>query len=264
VSTYDEALSPRQVGEGRFRITSDPAYHLWRDSFVHGGYQLAIATRALAAATGRPSPATLTAHYLDRVVPGELDVIVEVIRAGKHATAVASIEQDGRLRTRLTATFADQASAVGLDHVEVSPPDAPAFDDGDLRHGTTATSYHHFVPSWRQGSSGFLDRAPSGSTEVVARYRRRDGDLIDAAGLALLSDILISPAFEGGLAPFGWIPTLELTSHFHRPEAVHAEVIVRLTMPVATRGYVTEDVDIWSADGKELLLTGRQLALVRT
>ena len=58
-------MSPaRPAAAGQWSASIHPGWDIAGNA--NGGYLLAVAARALAGATGRPDPVTVTAHYLSR------------------------------------------------------------------------------------------------------------------------------------------------------------------------------------------------------
>ena len=58
------------------------------------------------------------------------------------------------------------------------------------------------------------------------------------------------------------VPTIDLTIHFRQaPSGAPGWCLVRFRTQVAAAGYLEEDGEIWSADGR-LLAQSRQLAVV--
>ena len=58
----------------------DPGWEIAGNA--NGGYLLAMATRALTNATGRPDPVTVTAHYLSPGRPGSVRIATQIIKEG--------------------------------------------------------------------------------------------------------------------------------------------------------------------------------------
>ncbi|MFT5222509.1 MAG: hypothetical protein ACI867_000812, partial [Glaciecola sp.] len=140
-------------------------------------------------------------------------------------------------------------------------PSCPPWDD------CLTTGFPHAFETHIQGrlspdSAGFLTGAPSGSNVLTGRLRLRADEPVAGPALTFLSDVMMSPSVEMGLAGMSWIPTVELTVHVHDSSHV-GEVLTSIRTDHLSNGYATEDVEIWSGDGTRLLAVARQLALVR-
>ena len=71
------------------------------------------------AATGRPAPVSLTAHYLSPGQPGRLDIDTTVIREGRRfATATATLSAAGRPVLTALGTFGEPGGGPG--NIEVA------------------------------------------------------------------------------------------------------------------------------------------------
>ena len=68
VRALAEVTAVTAVGEGRFTAEAGDETKI-PGGLVNGGVLLVIAARALATATGRPHPVTITGHYLAAVRP---------------------------------------------------------------------------------------------------------------------------------------------------------------------------------------------------
>src|SRR4051794_5456942 len=88
--TFEQATAVMQVDEGRYRAVVDPG---WSTPIAaNGGYLGAILVRAIEAhgALGTDRQLrSLPCHYLRPVRGGQLDVSVEVVRAGRRISTVA-------------------------------------------------------------------------------------------------------------------------------------------------------------------------------
>src|SRR6478735_3067745 len=106
---------------------------------ANGGYLLAIAARALTAATGRPDPVTVTGHYLAPGKPGPVDLSTAVLKVGKRfstasATVTASSDTpssgtSGRPVLAVLGTFGDLNDDDVTHLLDGGPPDLPSPED---------------------------------------------------------------------------------------------------------------------------------------
>jgi hypothetical protein len=92
---------------------------------ANGGYLLAVVARALAGATGRPDPVTVTAHYLSPGQPGSVRIVAQVLKQGKRfATGTATMFSGARPLLAVLGTLGDLSQAEGPELVEGAPPRA--------------------------------------------------------------------------------------------------------------------------------------------
>jgi acyl-CoA thioesterase len=107
--------------------------------------------------------------------------------------------------------------------------------------------------------------APEARPNVVRGWiRTAEPRAVDRPLLAAYTDAFMPPSMMR--TNFGlWVPTLELTIHFRNqpPEGDYPWVGATFTTRLAAGGTIEEDGELWSADGR-LLVMSRQLALIRT
>jgi acyl-coenzyme A thioesterase PaaI-like protein len=245
---------------------------------VNGGILLVVAARALAAATGRPHPVTITGHYLTAVRPGPVTIRTEVLRPGRHAYARALVRtEDGMPALAATGTFTDLAEASGptlglLEHPPMPDPDhtipwppedapaegepAPNVDVADRPAPNVFNLFRHrVVPDGFEWATG----APGGDAVVEAWAEPAAGSW-DPLDLLVLADVYPPPVFNTGKVDVGWVPTLELTVQLRGLPRGADPVACRFWTSSVTDGYLEEDGLIRDADGR-LLVVSRQLAL---
>ena len=72
---FATATAVQPAAAGQWSASIHPGWDIAGNA--NGGYLLAVAARALAAATGRPDPVTVTAHYLSPGRPGSVRILEE-------------------------------------------------------------------------------------------------------------------------------------------------------------------------------------------
>lgn len=272
-----EVTAVHRVDDTTFRVDIGEEA-LIPGGLVNGGILLVVAARALAEATGRPHPVTVTGHYLTAVRPGTVTIATEVLRAGRHAYARAVVRTgDGAPALAATGTFTDLAEASGptlglLEHPpmpsrddtipwppESATPDdepAPGVDVPDRPAPNVFGLFRHrVVPDgfgWARGE-------PGGDAVVESWAEPASGDW-DPLDLLVLADVYPPPVFNTGRVPTGWVPTLELTVQLRGLPHGAEPVACRFHTSSVTDGYLEEDGLIRGADGR-LLVVSRQLAL---
>jgi len=107
----------------------------------------------------------------------------------------------------------------------------------------------------------------SGSDDAISGgwMRLNQPQRLDSAALALYCDAWLPAVFTRLTEPVG-APTVDLTIHFRDPHAAleidpSQSVLGVFRCSTAIEGFVEEDGEIWSADGR-LLAQSRQLALL--
>ena len=258
---------------GRYRAEIAEGWDIGGNA--NGGYLLAIAARALVAATGRPAPVSLTAHYLSPGQPGRLDIDTTVIREGRRfATATATLSAAGRPVLTALGTFGELGGGPGnievASWVDGGPPDLPPPEDcaGDPDRAEAAAAVAiQQPPSFatrveqrlHPEDIGFFRGEPTGEARIRGWFRLRNGEPMDAIALTCAIDAFPPTIFNLDL-PVGWTPTLELTVHVRRRPAP-GWLACAFTTRFVTDGLLEEDGEIWDSEG-HLVAQGRQLALV--
>lgn len=259
-----DATAVTPVGDGRFTAEAGDEARI-PGGLVNGGILLVIAARALAQATGRPHPVTITGHYLAAVRPGPLTIDTEVLRSGRHAFARALVRNgDGAPVLAATGTFTDLATAEGptMEVADLPPlpdpgrlvPWPPAEGDAASAPNVFKHFRHRVVPD---GFGWALGEEP-GQAMLEAQAEPVDGHW-DPLHLLVLADVYPPPIFNAGV-PFAWVPTLELTVQLRGLPAEDEPVACRFWTTTVTDGYLEEDGLIRALDGR-LLAVSRQLAL---
>lgn len=235
-------------------------------SVPNGGYLISIALAALRAATGRPHPLTVTAHYLGTCQGGRIDVEVDVVKMGRSlATATARVVQAGRPRLLVLATFGDLEAEQGPTLVAATPPVVPPPEECPSDSAGRRTPFPvpptiadqiDFRPSPETAAA--MAGVPSGPARIEGWIRFTDGRQPDTDCLALFCDALLPAVFAAMIT--GWVPTLELTVH---TRAIPAPGWVRAvaTSRVVIDGLLEEDCELWDSTGR-LVAMSRQLARI--
>lgn len=230
----------------------------------NGGYQIALAARALGAVAPFPDPVTLTAHFLRPPPAGPVAVDVELIRAGRaHATLMGRFTQEGREFLRVLGTYADLGAAAGPTRLAGSAPALPPPE--------ACIPSHPPVAATAGAHSTFFDRldlmlAPPGFVtaadyvgQVQGWVRFADGREPDVAALPLFADAFPPPVFAHVAS--GWVPTVELTVHV-RGRPAPGWLIGSFRTRYLIDGYLEEDGELWDSTGR-LVALSRQLAITR-
>ncbi len=255
--------------DGRYRATIHDGWDI--NGNANGGYLIAIAARAMAAASGRQNPVTITAHYLSPGKPGEVTIDTEIIKSGKSfVTMTGSMRADDKPVLQVLGSFSDIKSTGDVLLANGEPPELPPIEDCilnahdpdsgwpppfnariDLRLHPDDTPNLNGIPT--------RDGKRSGNALVRGWFRLRDDEPIDAFGLLQASDGFPPTVFNVDL-PVGWVPTLELTVQV-RSNPAPGWLRGKFTTRFVTDGLLEEDAEIWDSRG-HLVALSRQLALV--
>ncbi len=262
-SRFERDTAVTGLGDGRYEATIDPSWWILRGP--NGGYLAAIAARAVLAEAAEPDQRlrSLTLHYLRAPVAGPCHVDVTVERRGRTLTSLTfRLLQDEIVQVvGVAATAADRPGPEFADLAmpEVDPPGEapppvtppPGAPDIPMRH--------HYDTRTRLGpdrmKGEISDEALTGGW-----IRLVDPTAVDDVVLAAISDAWTPAVFANTAEPLG-VPTVDLTIHFRdRPSGEADWTFARFRSRHASSGYVEEDGELWSSDGR-LLVQSRQLAV---
>jgi acyl-coenzyme A thioesterase PaaI-like protein len=266
--TFDEATTVRAVSDGRF--TAEVAEGWDVRGNPHGGYLLALVTRAMGLVAAQPDPISVSATYLAPPRFGHADITVAVVRVGRRQTTVgARLVQDDLERVNVLATFGtlpDEPARVYAPELAARPA-LPRPDDClpaellDEVEGEVI-ELHQRLQLRFHPDTGWLQGRPSGVAELNGWMRHVPDRDPDPLALLMFSDGMPPSLFEAVGRSSVHTPTVQLTTHLFGLPAP-GWVQGRFRTRVAAGGFLDEDGELWDADGK-LVGTTRQLALLRT
>lgn len=262
VSQFHRDTGITQVGDGVFHGELSAGWAI--GAVPNGGYVMAVAARALAAALDRPHPASITGHYLAPTEAGPVQIETEVVRRGRRiSVAMARLVQRGQERVRFVGAFTDFAHSAGIDLDTVSPPEilpvTRCVPMAELSPRPVAIHEHLLARLDPASATHWQHGDPNADTELRTWLGFADGSDPDVFSLPLFADALPPPLFRR-VGFGGWVPTVELTVHLHRvptPGLLRARFATRHV----TGGLLHEDGELWDSSGR-LVALSRQLAII--
>jgi len=238
----------------------------WIERGPNGGYVAAVILRGLASTASTVAgpdrfPRSLTVHYLSPPEEGPVELSTTIERTGRRLTfASGRLEQSGRTLALAQSVFGIAVDAPGF--VDAVAPEVPSPDEVDLPQPAVSTPpvpmRERYETKWALGPPPFSagDRAEAGGWIRLSDPRPADHLL-----LAAMADAWLPPFFSRVAERFG-VPTIDLTIHFRSGEVPDDDwFLARFRTRSSIDGYIEEDGEIWSRDGR-LLVQSRQLALV--
>jgi len=261
LGAFSSATAIEPVGPERWRATIPAGWDIAGN--VNGGVLLAVAARALSAATERSDPVTITGHYLSPGKPGAVDLSTEVLKRGRlFATGRATLRADDRTVLSVLGTFGehDERSEVRLALGE--PPALPPPEEC-ARLAATETFPPPFAARvdmrLHPDDATFLNGRPSGRPSLRSWVRFAGGEAVDTLGVLCLVDSLPPTIFNADF-PVAWTPTIELTAHV-RSRPAPGWLRCTATTRFVSDGFLEVDVELWDSTDR-LVAQARQLALV--
>jgi len=254
-------MALESLGGGTYERDIDQTWWGWNGQF--GGYILALVLEACRGEIAPLAPdhreRALTLHFMRRFSEGRLRIEVTTERAGRTVTNVSfRLFVNDKVSGVGVALFASDRHSEQFQAAE--PPDLtpPAADEAPQPSPIPAAALEHFdIWPRHQGamfsgsevseSGGWMRLKEAGGADERFLFFPADG-YVPAAHLRLTQ-----PSVGG---------TLDFTAHFREPVPASIAdegdpVRVRLRVARAATGYIDEDAEIWSADGR-LLMQSRQ------
>jgi acyl-coenzyme A thioesterase PaaI-like protein len=259
--SFSGVTAVEAVGPDRCRATIPEGWDIAGN--VNGGLLLAVAARALGAATERPEPVTITGHFLSPGRTGAVEISTEVLKRGRRfATGRATLHVDGRALLAVLGAFGEHDDQREVLLADGGPPSLPPAGEC-VRIEPTATFPPPFAAQVEMRlhpeDATFLEGRPSGRTSLRAWVRFADGEPIDTLGLLCLADSLPPTIFNADF-PIAWTPTIELTAHV-RGRPAPGWLRSTATTRFVSDGFLEVDVELWDSTDR-LVAQARQLALV--
>lgn len=262
VTHFDRDTAVTRTGDDEYAATISGDW--WVFTGANGGYLAAVLLAALTDRVGDPErmARSLTVHYLRPPAVGPVTIRTSVVRAGRSlATVTATMLQEGREVALAMAAFS--RSRPSMSFADAVMPDVPSVEE---------TPLPTWPPEMWPPIAHRFDYRPvtkeavfSGEPEayVAAWTRLVEPRPLDPVLLSLVADALVPAIFPKATAPVA-ATTIDLTVHFRSPAAEppgDGWVLATMRSRVGVDGFVEEDGEIWTPDGR-LLAQSRQLALV--
>jgi acyl-coenzyme A thioesterase PaaI-like protein len=258
---FGAATAVEPAAPGEWVASIDPGWEIAGNA--NGGYLLAMATRALTSAAGRPDPVTVTAHYLSPGLPGSVRIATQILKEGKRfATGTATMFSGTRPLLAVLGTLGDLSQAEGPELIEGAPPELPS-PEQCVRVQPAGTFPPPFMGQvdlrLHPDDAAFATGHQSGRPLMRGWFRLPGDEPIDSIALLCAVDAFPPTAFNARL-PIAWTPTVELTAHI-RANPAPGWLRCRFSTRFVTAGFLEEDGEVWDSTGR-LVGQSRQLALV--
>jgi len=228
----------------------------------NGGYLMALALNAAAAAVPGTQPYTVNAHFLRPGEQGPAELSADLVKLGRIKNTVeVRLVQGGKERLRMLGTLGRPGGEEGPVLVSAPPPEIPGPEDCVEAPlgvaGPDADIAERFdyrvAPESRWTTGRTSDRAV-----IEGWIRFSDGREPDLASLPLFADAFPPAVYE--VVEAALVPTVEMTVHLRRRPAP-GWLQVRFQTRLLAGELLEEDGEIWDSEGR-LVAMSRQLALL--
>lgn len=210
---FSEATAVRRVDDGLFDADLDAGWTIGPK--LHGGYLLALITRAVTTACDpqTPDPVAVSAQFLHAPGPGPAQVRVEPIKLGRTAAVWrAVLAQSGRDALDVTVTtgrLVDDDEPLWSDPTTIpAEPGTDVIDPSTLLGGTVFTAMRQVDVRLETAGATFL-RKETGPPKM-RMWTRPLGEEPDLLFTLVACDISVPTPFNVGHV--GWAPTVQLTA----------------------------------------------------
>ncbi|WP_031468493.1 thioesterase family protein [Sciscionella sediminilitoris] len=228
----------------------------------HGGYLMAVLTRAaLAAAGGDRDPLAVSCEFLRPPEAGPAELRTEVRKQGSTVSSIGvALEQHDAVRVTGTVTAGrlpdEEPAWAELPEFPVEPgPDALEFNTEF--EGPSKIGWYMDTRFARHNASLFTDRKPGDPLEYRAWFRSPD-DHPDIFFALVAGDML--PPLPFNLGHIGWSPTVQLTALL-RAEPAPGWLRVQGNCRTVAGNWFDADATVIDSRGR-LVCQARQLALL--
>lgn len=291
LATHNFDLHRQLIQKNAFEFTTVPNDRWSIKGAPNGGYLMSIAVKSALKCVNKPDPLTFTAYYISKTLEHvPMDISVQIIGVSNStATVTVKMSQEGNLKCHVTGHVGTLGRMKGLTKINKHAPVLPPIGDcvdavgvmrkslGDDMTLANEIDYRlppdcHFANTTLQGKSGDI-------ASMQGWVGFESPRMLCMESLSFLADAFPPPVLN--FAQFGWVPTLEYTVHFWNqpPDNISFDEHLSKTRTDsldqkkswlrlrAETTYVQNsmcylDNELWSANGKVLLATSRQLARV--
>ena len=256
---FADATKVSADGQNRWTAELKPGWDIGGNA--NGGYLLAVAGRAMAAAADRPDVATITAHYLRPGPAGVISIETSIVKQGRRFSTVRGELSAAKPVISLLGSFTDHTENPDDRSLLLTPP--PTFPEPDRCIKVDGTDT--FPPpimdrvDLRLHPEDNFYNGPTGTMQMRGWVRLLDEEPWDTIGVLLASDVFPPTIFNADFQ-VAWIPTVELTVHVRNrpaPGWLRCEFQSRFV----TGGFVEEDGLMWD-ENDTLVAQSRQISLL--
>lgn len=258
MSLFDKDIRLDDLGDSLFAgVVSDN----WSvNGNPNGGYLMAMIAGAMLRKSDKHETPTVTANYLSRCVPGEVEIrISEIARSRQFTRFEASLMQKGEEKIRALGTFASNDQDCAVKRYETDAPElAPIEECVQVPAFPKYTLFQNLDLRLDPSCAGWLTTGKLADVSLNKGYFRFfDGRPIDLLSLFLIIDAM-PPAAMATQGMTAWVPTIELSVNIRNmPQTDRLRCSLRTRF--ITCGLLEADGEVWDEAGN-LAAISRQIA----
>jgi hypothetical protein len=225
----------------------------------NGGYLMAMMTGAMLRESDKKNTPIVTANYLSRCVPGEVEIqVLEMARSRQFARFEARLSQQGEEKIRALGTFVSESDSCSIERYESPVPELVPFEECvQMPRMPKYTLFHNLDLRLDPACAGWMTGKLTDVSENKGYFSFFDGRPIDLLSLFLIIDAM-PPAVMASQGMTAWVPTIELSVNIRNlPKTDRLKCSLRTRF--MTCGLLEADGEGWDEKGN-LAAISRQIA----
>jgi len=225
----------------------------------NGGYLMAMIAKAMLQKSDKQETPTVTANYLARCVPGEVEIHVsEIARSRQFTRFEARLFQKREEKVRALGTFVSANHDNVFERYESTAPElVPSEECIEMPALPQYSLFQNLELRLDPACAGWLVGRLTDISLNKGYFRFRNSRSVDLLSLFLIIDAMPPAAFatQGVSA---WVPTIELSVNVRNlPQTERLKCSLRTRF--ITRGILEADGEVWDEKGN-LAAISRQIA----
>lgn len=255
---FDNDIRITNLGNSRFAGTVSDNWSV--NGNPNGGYLMAMIANAMMRQSDKKATPILTANYLARCVPGEIEISVSQMARSRQFTRFESrLFQAGEEKVRVLGTFAAESSECSVHRYEAGAPDLPPAETcAPVKPMPKYSLFQNLELLLDPACAGWMTGGKLAEKSLTRGYFRfTDGRPVDALALFLIIDAM-PPAVMASQGVTAWVPTIELSVNIRNLPAT-GRLKCSLRTRFITCGLLEADGEVWDEAGN-LAAISRQIA----
>ena len=227
-----------------------------------GGYLMTLIASAMLKKSDKKRTPIVTANYLSRCVPGEVEILIsEIARSRQFTRFEGRLLQKGEEKIRALGTFAADNMDCSVERYETKAPElAPIGECIQVPALPNYTLFQQLDLRLDPACAGWMTGRLTDLSLTKGYFSFRDGRPIDLLSLFLIIDSM-PPAVMATQGMTAWVPTIELSVNIRNlPQTDRLKCSLRTRF--ITCGLLEADGEIWDEEGN-LAAISRQIAQFR-
>jgi hypothetical protein len=224
-----------------------------------GGYLMAMIAGAMLRKSDKKETPIVTANYLSRCVPGEVEIhISEIARSRQFTRFAARLLQEGEDKIRALGTFASGNNDCVIERYEAKAPElAPIEECVQMPARPQYSLFQNLDLRLDPACAGWITGKLTDVSLNKGYFMFRDDRPIDLLSLFLIIDSM-PPAAMATQGVTAWVPTIELSVNVRNlPQTNRLKCSLRTRF--ITCGLLEADGELWDEAGN-LAAISRQIA----